>query len=75
MSQPSEFNFADNSVASAYDNVLVPVLFKPWAARLVKEFGPWDGQRVLDLATGTGIVAQQLAGQVGSSGKGWDLLP
>ena len=69
MSQPNEFNFADNSVASAYDSVLVPILFKPWADRLVKEFGPWDGQRVLDLATGTGIVAQQLAGQVGSSGK------
>ncbi len=69
MNKTREFSFGDASVASAYDDGLVPVLFKPWAARLVEEYRPWRGRRVLDLATGTGIVAQLLAGQVGSTGK------
>jgi len=65
----TKFSFGDDSVANAYDNVLVPVLFEPWANRLVDEYRPWTGRRVLDLATGTGIVAQLLAEQVGPSGK------
>ena len=69
MSDTKEFSFGDDSVASAYDNGLVPVLFEPWAVRLVEEYQPWEGRRVLDLATGTGIVAQMLTGQVGPSGK------
>jgi ubiquinone/menaquinone biosynthesis C-methylase UbiE len=69
LNKPQEFSFGDDSVASAYDRVLVPILFEPWAARLVEEYQPWDGRRVLDLATGTGIVAQRLSEQVGLSGK------
>ena len=69
MSETREFSFGDDSVAGAYDNALVPVLFEPWAARLVEEYRPWEGRRVLDLATGSGIVAQLLAGQVGPHGK------
>jgi ubiquinone/menaquinone biosynthesis C-methylase UbiE len=69
MSKIQEFNFGDNSVASAYDNILVRILFEPWANRLVEENRHWEGLRVLDLATGTGIVAQLLANQVGPNGK------
>ena len=69
MSEKQEFSFGDNSVASAYDNVLVKYLFKPWAARLIEEYQPWEGRRVLDLATGTGIVAQQLTEKVGPGGN------
>jgi ubiquinone/menaquinone biosynthesis C-methylase UbiE len=69
MSESQGFTFGDNSVASAYDNVLVRVLFEPWAVRLIEEYQPWEGRRVLDLATGTGIVAQQLAGHVGPNGN------
>ena len=69
MNETAEFSFGDDSVASAYDNVLVKILFEPWAVRLVEENQPWEGRRVLDLATGTGIVAQQLAEQVGSGGN------
>ena len=36
--------------------------------RLVEEYGPWEGQQVLDLATGSGIFAQLVAGQVGPGG-------
>jgi len=69
MNEKQEFSFGDNSVASAYDNVLVRYLFKPWAVRLIEENQPWSGRSVLDLATGTGIVAEQLAGQVGPGGN------
>jgi ubiquinone/menaquinone biosynthesis C-methylase UbiE len=69
MNETREFSFGDDSVASAYDSSLVPVLFEPWAVQLIEEHRPWEGRRVLDLATGTGIVAQLLAGQVGPSGK------
>jgi len=68
MNETQKFNFGDNSVASAYDNVLVQILFEPWAARLIEEYQPWEGRRVLDLATGSGIIAQLVAGQVGPGG-------
>ena len=54
-------DFDSQSVALGYDRVLAPTLFEPWADRLIREHGPWKGQRVLDLATGTGVVAQRLA--------------
>ena len=69
MSEPREFSFGDSSVASGYDNTLVPILFEPWAAQLVEEYQPWEGRHVLDLATGTGIVAEMLASRVGPDGK------
>ena len=53
------FEFNDNSVASAYDAVWVPVLFRPWATRLLEEHPQWKGQRVLDIATGTGGFARR----------------
>jgi len=69
MEQPSSFDFGDNSIAGAYADVLVPILFKPWAQSFAEKFGPWEGRSVLDLASGTGIVAHLLAREVGSSGS------
>lgn len=69
MSESKEFSFGDDTVAKGYDNVLVPMLFTPWAKELVDQNGPWEGRRVLDLATGTGVVAQHLTEQVGANGK------
>jgi SAM-dependent methyltransferase len=67
--EPEEFSFGDSSVAHGYDSRLVPILFVPWADRLVEENQPWEGKRVLDLATGTGVVAQRLSPQVGPKGQ------
>ncbi len=64
-----EFSFGDSTVANSYDEYLVPLLFSPWAHSLVAEHQPWAGKRVLDLATGTGIVAQLLAQQIGAEGS------
>lgn len=69
MSNPIEFSFGDNSVAKAYDSVLVPVLFEPWAFQLIKEYQPWTNTNVLDLACGTGVVTKELARNVLPNGK------
>lgn len=49
------------SFAERYEAVLVPVIFQPWAKELVRRFAPQDGQRVLDLACGTGILTREIA--------------
>ena len=64
-----EFSFGDDSVTGSYDNVLVPILFEPWAVMLVDEHQPWAGKQILDLATGTGILAQLLAEHAGPEGS------
>jgi len=69
MSPPAEMRFDGGKVAKSYDEGLVPVLFEPWARRLVAEHGPWQGRCVLDLATGTGVVARHLANCVGRDGR------
>ena len=53
------------SVAAArYEQDLVPALFEPWAGVLVDLAGVRPGDRVLDLACGTGVVARAAAGRV-----------
>ncbi len=42
--------------AEVYERDLVPAIFWPWAAALVDLAAPRPGERVLDLACGTGIV-------------------
>ncbi len=69
MTESRDFSFNGNSVANAYNEVLVPVLFEPWAVLLVEEHPQWKSRCVLDLATGTGVVAQLLAERVGPEGK------
>jgi ubiquinone/menaquinone biosynthesis C-methylase UbiE len=69
MAGSSVFSFGDQSVAHGYDTVLTPLMFGPWAAMLVQDFTDWQGRHVLDLATGTGIVAHKVAREVGAEGK------
>ena len=56
---------------------MVPTFFDPWASCVIQVANPQPGERVLDLATGTGIVARHVAPRVGSNGKviGLDLNP
>jgi SAM-dependent methyltransferase len=56
------------SAAERYERVLVPLRFRPWAADLVKLADLRDGERVLDVACGTGIVARLAAQHVGAAG-------
>ncbi len=69
MSTAMKFDFGAESVAKAYDKVLVPVLFSPWARMMVQENMPWAGKNVLDLACGTGAVTMELAKKVLPGGQ------
>src|SRR5918996_1678288 len=60
-----------------YELHLVPAIFAPWAAVLVELARLQPGERVLDAACGTGVVARAAAARVGAAGKvtGVDLNP
>ena len=67
----------DTSAAEAYDAVLVPAVFGPWAEVLIREAEIQAGMRVLDVACGTGVVARCAARACGTSGRtsGIDIDP
>jgi ubiquinone/menaquinone biosynthesis C-methylase UbiE len=64
MNQPQPGNPAET-----YENYFVPAMFLPWAAILLRHAAPQPGERVLDVACGTGIVARQAAPLVGVDGQ------
>jgi SAM-dependent methyltransferase len=57
------------AAASAYEELHVPALFEQWAARIVDTAQVRDGDRVLDVACGTGILAREAASRVGRRGS------
>jgi ubiquinone/menaquinone biosynthesis C-methylase UbiE len=76
MSQQEQWQVAGNA-AEIYEEELVPAIFAPWAPLVVDLAYPQEGERVLDVACGTGIVARTLASCVGPGGAvaGVDLNP
>jgi ubiquinone/menaquinone biosynthesis C-methylase UbiE len=50
--------------AATYEQYMVPPLFAPAAAQLLRTAQPRPGERVLDVGTGTGIVARRVAPHV-----------
>jgi len=57
------------AAASAYEELHVPALFEQWAVRVVDAARVRDGDRVLDVACGTGVLARKAASRVGSHGS------
>lgn len=60
--------FETGEVAENYHRYLEPVLFAPWAERLVAHAGVRRGDVVVDLASGTGAVARAAARAAGREG-------
>jgi ubiquinone/menaquinone biosynthesis C-methylase UbiE len=63
--------------AVAYERFLVPLFFDAWARDLLHAAGASPGDRLLDAACGTGIVARRAAERVGAGGTvtGIDINP
>lgn len=55
--------------AQTYDQYLGPAVFAPLSTVVLEHAAPTAGERVIDLACGTGIVTLQLARLVGETGK------
>jgi 2-polyprenyl-3-methyl-5-hydroxy-6-metoxy-1,4-benzoquinol methylase len=61
--------FTSDEGARRYQEVLVPLMFAPSARQLVASADLSAGAHVLDVATGTGIVARTAAQAIGSTGR------
>lgn len=65
------------AAATAYENLFVPAVFRQWAPLVAGAASIETGQRVLDVACGTGVLAREAASRVGHTGtvKGLDMTP
>lgn len=65
------------TAATAYEELFVPALFRQWAPAVIRAARIQPGQRVLDVACGTGVLAREVASHAGDSGQvvGLDITP
>ena len=77
MGEQSGWQLSSVSVAEACDRYMMSAFGNAWGQDLVEVAAPSTGQRVLDLACGTGAVARAAAARVGATGHvvGLDLNP
>jgi SAM-dependent methyltransferase len=66
-----------SSFPEMYEQYLVEPLFRPWAEALLERVAPAAGERVLDVACGTGIVARLARERLGAGARvvGVDVSP
>lgn len=70
-------NERESNPAELFEQFFGPSIFGPWARVLLEYADPVTGERVLDLACATGIVARSVAPMVGEEGTvvGLDISP
>jgi ubiquinone/menaquinone biosynthesis C-methylase UbiE len=61
--------FTSDSVPDEYERRLVPAVFGPWAELLLDVVGIAPGSSVLDIASGTGVLARAAARRAGGEGR------
>jgi SAM-dependent methyltransferase len=60
---------AQIEAARAYETLMVPALFGEWAPRVAQTAQLKPGDRVLDVACGTGVLAREAAARVAPAGE------
>ena len=68
MSEQSGWQLSGNA-PEAYERYIIPAFMGAWAQDLVNTAAVQAGERVLDIACGTGMVARQAAAVTGSAGQ------
>jgi SAM-dependent methyltransferase len=73
---PGDVN-ATETAAEVFERLFLPAMAGPWAVRVANAARPEPGDRALDVACGTGAVAQEMARRVRPGGgvTGLDLSP
>jgi len=76
MKRPEQWHLT-NDAAHRYERCVARYILGPWAPLLVETAGIVPGERILDVACGTGVVTRIAAERAGISGKvvGLDLNP
>src|SRR5215471_13936219 len=69
MSWRASVTQAQIDAGHAYQNLFVKALFAEWAPKMIEAARVRQGQRVLDLACGTGVLAREAALRVGAKGS------
>ena len=64
----SERGQVSESAAKIYEEFYLPGLFAEWTPRVIDAARIQRGQRVVDVACGTGVLAQAVADRVGTTG-------
>ena len=67
--EESERGQINRSATEIYDEFFVPALFAEWADRVLMAAAIVPGERVLDVACGTGALTRAVAARLGSSGS------
>lgn len=57
------------TAAEVYEAFFLPALFEQWTDRVLDAAGVSEGDRVLDVGCGTGVLARRASERVGSSGR------
>lgn len=70
-----EANAAEREAALGYEELLVPALFDAWTASVLSAAAVRPGDRVLDLACGTGVLARAALERAGEDGAVTGLDP